>query len=125
MRVSAGTRAFVLGQLADIRSLAARAMFGGVGLYSEGVFFGILAADLLYFKVDDLNRPDYAARGMEPFEPFADRPGTMSYYQVPIDVLEDADILVVWAQRAVAVASRKPMALTRARTPRRRAAKRR
>jgi TfoX/Sxy family transcriptional regulator of competence genes len=27
-------------------------MFGGVGLYAADVFFGILAADTLYFKVD-------------------------------------------------------------------------
>ena len=67
MRVSAGFREFVLDQLAGVRGLRARAMFGGVGLYAEDVFFGILAADALFFKVDDTNRREYEAAGSSPF----------------------------------------------------------
>jgi hypothetical protein len=43
MRVTDGFRAFVLDQLAAVESVRARAMFGGVGLYANDLFFGILA----------------------------------------------------------------------------------
>ena len=104
MRVSASFREFVLDQLAGVDGLRAQAMFGGVGLYADDVFFGILAADVLFFKVDDTNRREYEAAGSVPFKPYADRAMTMPYYNVPLAVLEDAVRLGEWAARAVAVA---------------------
>lgn len=105
MRVSSGVRAFVLDQLAGLPGLRDRAMFGGVGLYADDLFFGILASDVLYFKVDDSNRPDYELAGARPFKPYADRAMTMPYYAVPIAIIEDAATLVTWAKRAVRVAA--------------------
>jgi DNA transformation protein len=104
MRVSASFREFVLDQLAGLEGLRARAMFGGVGLYADDVFFGIVAADELFFKVDDTNRREYETAGSMPFKPYADRAMTMPYYNVPLVVLEDAAMLGEWAARAVAVA---------------------
>jgi len=106
MRVTDGFRAFVLEQLAGVKAARARAMFGGVGLYAGDVFFGILAADTLYLKVDDSNRGEYEAAGMTPFKPYADRAMTMPYYQVPAGVIEDGDALAVWARASVRVAER-------------------
>src|SRR5947207_15922648 len=114
MRVSSGFREYVLDQLAALPRIRDRSMFGGVGLYADDLFFGILASDVLYFKTDDSNRQDYERAGSRPFKPYADRALTMPYYAVPIEVVEDAATLVKWAQRAVAVAnaskktSRKP-----------------
>jgi DNA transformation protein len=105
MRVSDGFRAFVLDQLTGVKSVRARAMFGGVGLYANDVFFGILAGDTLYLKVNDSNRAQYAAEGMTAFQPYADRSMTMSYYQVPPRVLEDRDELTAWALASVRVAA--------------------
>ena len=104
MHVSASFRDFVIDQLVGVDGLHSRAMFGCVGLYAEDVFFGILAADVLFFKVDDTNRRAYETAGSSPFKPYADRAMTMSYYNVPIVVLEDAVALGEWAVRAVAVA---------------------
>jgi DNA transformation protein len=106
MRVSDGFRTYVLGQLAAVPRLYPRSMFGGVGLYSDDRFFGILAGDTLYLKVDDGSRARYVAAGMSPFKPYADRPVTMAYYQVPPGVLENAEELVVWAQEAISIAGR-------------------
>ena len=80
-------------------------MFGAVGLYAGTSFFALIDDDRLYFKVDDENRPDFEAAGMEPFRPYGDD-RTMGYYEVPIDVLEDADALTAWARKAIAVAER-------------------
>ena len=110
MHVSASFREFVLDQLAGVDGLRAQAMFGGVGLYAEEVFFGILAADVLIFKVNDTNRREYETAGSSPFRPYADRAMTMPYYSVPLVVLEDAVVLGEWAARAVAAARTAKMA---------------
>jgi DNA transformation protein len=129
LKVSDAFKRFVLDQLEEIGDVTSRAMFGGVGLYHAGVFFGILASDTLYLKVGDSNLPDYEAAGMVEFNPYPDdsprrrprqpprarsgqgpRPrsrqgGTMRYYAVPLNVLESAPELAVWARKAIAVAT--------------------
>ena len=106
MRVTDGFRAFVLEQLAGIETVQARAMFGGVGLYANDVFFGIVAADALYLKVDDSNRGQYEAEGMTAFQPYPGKTTPKSsYYQVPARVLEDGDELTAWARASVRVAA--------------------
>ncbi|MDB6086849.1 MAG: regulator of competence-specific s [Gammaproteobacteria bacterium] len=96
---------WVLEQVAGAGRVSSRRMFGGVGLYRDEVFFAIISGDTLYFKVDDVNRGDYERRGMTQFRPYRDRPRvSMNYYEVPADILEDADECVVWALRAVAAA---------------------
>jgi DNA transformation protein len=106
MRVTDGFRAFVLEQLAGVTSVRARSMFGGVGLYAGDLFFGLIAADTLYLKVDDGNRGRYEAAGMAPFRPYPDRAMAMPYYQVPAGVLEDGDALAAWARASVRAAER-------------------
>jgi DNA transformation protein len=111
LRVTPEFREFVLGQLAAVPALRAKAMFGGIGLYSGEHFFGIVAADELFFKVDAHNRAAYEASGSEPFRPVVDRPVSMSYWRIPIEVLEDTHELAAWAKdalRAAAAATRKP-----------------
>ena len=106
LRVTDGFRAFVLEQLADVKSLQARPMFGGIGLYAGDVFFGIVASDVLYLKVDDSNRERYASEGMPAFQPYLGKPISMSYYQVPARILEDGDELTAWARASVRAAAR-------------------
>jgi len=106
MAVSQAYLAYVLEQLAGLEGLASRRMFGGFGLYCGGIFFALIASDILYFKVGDSNRQDYAARGMRQFRPFADRPQVSAgYYELPAEVLEDPEQCVAWARRSVAAAA--------------------
>lgn len=92
---------FVLEQLAPVGEVYARAMFGGHGLYREHLMFGIVHAGRFYLKTSSKTQVQYRDRGMKPFEP---RPGTIlkSYYEVPIDVLEDSEQLKNWADEAIA-----------------------
>jgi DNA transformation protein len=106
LKVSDGYRSFVLDQLEEVGDVTAKSMFGGVGLYHRGVFFGIIARDTLYLKVGDLNRDDYTRAKMKPFKPYRDRGGTMKYYAVPLDILESPLELAVWARKAIEVAGR-------------------
>ena len=75
-------------------------------LLRRGDFFGIIASDVLYLKVDDANRPDYERAGMKPFKPYKDRRGKTNYYAVPTAILECAPDLERWARSAIAVAKR-------------------
>lgn len=114
MAVSGEFLQFVLEQLAGLGELHSRRMFSGVGLYCGGTFFGLIAGDVLYFKVDDATRADYEACGMAPFRPYRDRPDvSFRYYAVPVDALEDPEECVRWARRAVAVAAQPPPRRTR------------
>lgn len=106
IRVSRGFTDFVLDQLQGVPDLFARPMFGGVGLYSGDTFFGIIANDKVFLKVNDRTRPRYVSAGMKPFKPYAHRPTTFMYYEVPLGVLESAEELVAWAKEAVVAATR-------------------
>lgn len=106
--VSDAYRDFVLEQLqrATPAAITRRAMFGGVGIYADGLFFALLDDDTTYFKVDDRTRPSFEARGMGPFLPYGDPARPMRYHQLPPDVLEDPAELAPWVEAAVDVARR-------------------
>jgi DNA transformation protein len=104
MASSDSFRDYVIDQLSALGNTRARAMFGGIGLYAGDVFFGMIASDVLYLKVDDSNRERYESADSAPFRPYEGKPMTMPYYNVPVSVLEDADRLVKWAKLSVNVA---------------------
>jgi DNA transformation protein len=130
MSVSEGYRTYIIEQLAALPALSARRMFGGLGIYSDAWFFALIDEDVLFFKVDEANRDDYVSRGMKAFMPFPGQP-SLGYFQVPAEVIEEAEELTRWARRSVEVAqraglkkqkhARKKKAAKPARTPKRRA----
>jgi len=105
-RVSDAFKQFVLDQLEDLGDVEPRTMFGCYGLYARGVFFAILAGDVLYLKVDDRTRSEYERAGSSPFRPFPKRPASRNYYAVPVSVLESSDELTKWARGAIRAAER-------------------
>jgi DNA transformation protein len=104
-------REFVLDQLSALPDVRARAMFGAHGLYSGDHFFGIVDEGRLFFKTNAQSQADYTERGMGPFTyESRGKVMTMSYHEVPQDVLEQPQELAGWARKAIGVAasSRKP-----------------
>ena len=100
---------FVLDQLSALPDVRARAMFGAHGLYQGDHFFAILDQGRLFFKTDPATAPAYTDRGMPPFTYEAKgKTLTMSYHEVPPEVLESAPDLVDWARLAIRVAAKKP-----------------
>ena len=93
--------AFVVEQLDSLGGVRPKSMFGGHGIYSRENFFAVVDEGRLYFRVDDATRPRYEARGMGPFT-YAPGMVMKGYYEVPVDVLEDASELVRWAREAMA-----------------------
>ena len=96
---SDGFKDFVLDQLTDLHKVTARAMFGGYGLHRGSTFFGIIHRDRLYFKVTPETVGHYKGQGMKPFRPNA-KQTLKSFYEVPVDVIEDAEALTSWAAQA-------------------------
>ena len=107
MAVSDSYLAFVLEQLEGLRAIVTKRMFGGVGIYSDGKFFAVIDNDTLFFKVDETLAQRYRDKGMPPFAPIPGAKPMMGYYQVPPDVLEDAETLARWASESLAIASSK------------------
>ena len=96
---------YVLELLEPMGGVIAKRMFGGYGIFRDGLMFGLVADNMLYFKVDDQNRKDYEDQGLEPFS--YDRKGkqmTMSYYRAPEEALEDGETMIIWAEKSFSAA---------------------
>ncbi len=104
MSVSDDYIKFVIDQLSPLGDIKVKRMFGGAGIYSDGLFFAIIENDTLRFKVDDTNQADFEKAGMEPFKPYKNKKEIMRYYEVPIEVLEDNVALEEWGLKAINVA---------------------
>ena len=106
MPVSPAHKAFVQDLLSEFGPVSIRNMFGGAGIYANGVTFAILVDDTLYLKADALSARDFAAEGKGPFtyRPKGQAPVAMSYWEVPERLLDDPEELATWARRAHAVA---------------------
>ncbi|WP_412067883.1 TfoX/Sxy family protein [Rubrivirga sp. IMCC43871] len=73
-------------------------MFGGHGLFAEGIMFGMVTSDgALALKADDTTRERIETEG-------AERTGKMPYWRVPASVMDDDDALLAWAREALGVA---------------------
>ena len=86
----------------------AKQMFGGWGLYHDGVFFALIAEDTLYLKADEENGAEFDAASLPPFV-YVTKDGdsmTMSYRQAPPEALESPTAMTVWARSAYAAALR-------------------
>ncbi len=87
----------VVDLLQSVGPCESKRMFGGFGLFLEGLMFGLIADNVLYFKVDDENRSRFDEEGLPPFT--YDKNGKsmeMSYCQAPEEALEDLEIMRDW-----------------------------
>jgi DNA transformation protein and related proteins len=98
---------FVLEGLQPLRGVSARRMFGGWGIYKDGVMFALIAYDQLYLKVDDGNRAAYEDAGL-PYFTYGEKgkPIRMPYREAPSEGFDDPEILCAWAREAYAAALR-------------------
>ncbi len=107
----------VLELLVPLGRISARRMFGGHGLYCDGLFFGIVHDGTLYLKADDGNRREFELAGCEAFSySRMGRRATLRFYRAPEDAMDAARAMLPWARGSLAAALR-----ARAGKPRRRA----
>ncbi|MGQ0577718.1 MAG: TfoX/Sxy family protein [Betaproteobacteria bacterium] len=93
-------------QLSPLGQVRARSMFGGWGIYVDGRFCAIVHRGALYFKADESSRPEFEAKGLQPFKPFPDQATVISYYDAPAEVFEDQAEMLVWGRKALEAALR-------------------
>lgn len=108
MAVSNTYKEFIAELLAPVGPVAIKRMFGGAGVYAEGVAFAILDDDVMYFKVDDTTRPKFETAGMGPFT-YTSKSGQhalTSYFRCPEQLFDEPDELNAWAREAILVAKR-------------------
>ncbi|MAU14519.1 MAG: competence protein TfoX [Muricauda sp.] len=103
MAISTDYLDFVLDQLSNWRTVRPKKMFGCIGLYAEGVIFGVIAKETVFLKVDDTNKKHYIEAGSESLKLFKNNTTVPSYYEVPIDILENAEQFTTWAEQSLTI----------------------
>jgi len=98
---------FIIDQLSNWKTVNKKRMFGCIGLYSDGLMFGIIAKETIYFKVDSTNINSYLEAGSEPLKLFKNNSIVASFYEVPIAILEDADQFIIWAEASLNIQKNK------------------
>jgi len=107
---------FIRDLFAPFGPVTLKRMFGGAGLYSEGLMFALLFDGAIFLKVDEASIPDFEREGSRPFvytrAKSRGRVGrhSLSYWRLPERLYDDPDDLALWAARALAIAQRKRFA---------------
>jgi DNA transformation protein len=124
MAVSESLVALLEEQLEPLGRITLKRMFSGAGVYCDGVIFGLIARDILHFKVDDGNRAAYRAEGMAPFsyEAQGRRREIGAYWRVPERLFDEPEEMLAWARAALsagrrAEAAKRPRKAAAARQP--------
>lgn len=109
--------AFVKELFAGLGPVQIKRMFGGAGVYADGLMFGLLADDTIHIKAnDDAMKADLRAEGSGPFVwipqngPRKGEKLDLGYWRLPDAALDDPDEAVKWARRALALAKAKAAA---------------
>lgn len=96
---------FVLDQLSEFGEVEVKKMFGGAGLFHQGLMFGKVGGSTFRLKVDSSNQSDYEERGMKPYYSEKKKKG-MPYWEVPVEILDDRASLKEWAKKSYEIALR-------------------
>ena len=116
MVASASFAEFLREQLAPLGRVTLRRMFGKTGVFCDGLMFGMVTDDTLYFRVDDHNQADFKEAASFPPLSYEKKGSTigLSFWRAPERLFDEPDELVTWAQTALAAARR--VAMKRGRT---------
>ena len=98
---------YVMELFGPFGTVGARRMFGGHGVYLDGLMFAIVSEDTLYLKADEMNRIEFEQAGCEIFG-YArkGRRATLSFFRAPEDAMESPELMLPWARSAYAAALR-------------------
>jgi DNA transformation protein len=107
---------FIRDLFAQFRPVTIRRMFGGAGIFCDGLMFGLVIREVIYLKGDDTSAADFEREGCAPFTytrgASKGRPTqhALPYWRLPERLYDDPDELTMWAARAFAIAERKKSA---------------
>ena len=107
MAVSAEFLEFISEQLEGFGSVDVKRMFGGAGIFREGLMFGLIADEVLFLKVDESTKPEFEAEFSTPF--IYEKSGKaleMAYWRLPERLYDEPDEFIEWAHKAFGAALR-------------------
>ena len=91
--------------MAGFGAVTIRSMFGGAGVYHDGVMFALVDDEVLYLKVDESSRAAFEVENLPPFAySKKDQKIDMSYFRSPERCMDDADEMAKWCRVAYGVA---------------------
>ena len=106
----------------DFGPVDVRRMFGGVGVFVDGLMIALVTSDdVIYLKADGETVPAFEKEGLVPFS-YATKSGEhtlTSYWRMPERLYDDPEELARWARDAHAVARRKAAGAARSRPAKR------
>ncbi len=108
-----GFHDFVRELFAGLGPVQVKRMFGGAGVYADGVMFALLANDVIHLKVDDAMKVELKAEGCGPFiwtpasGPRAGEQVEMGYWRMPDAALDEPELAAKWGRKALAAAKAK------------------
>ena len=105
--------------LGPLGGVEIRKFFGGLGISRDGLMFGMVIRDQLYFHVDETTRPRYLAEGSVPFRYTTKVKEVVveSFYSVPDALFDEPDDFVAWAKAALEAAAAKKRKKPRSNAP--------
>lgn len=107
---------YVVELLAPLGAVTARRMFGGHGIYTDGLMFALIADQVLYFKGDEATQGKFESAGSKPFVYTSrNRRVTLGYWSAPEDAMESPALALPWARLALDAALRKTVTKTHGR----------
>jgi DNA transformation protein len=86
-----------------------RRMFGGKGVYHNGLIVAVEVSGQILLKGDDVSAPEFAAAGAEQWgygSAKSKKPVMMPYWTIPDSAIDDPDELTLWTRKAYEAAVR-------------------
>jgi len=98
---------YVMELFGPFGTVAARRMFGGHGLFLDGLMFAMVSGDTLYLKADEMNLIEFEQAGCEMFGyTRKGKRATLNFFRAPEDAMESPELMLPWARSAYAAALR-------------------
>jgi DNA transformation protein len=92
------TAEYLVDALGPLGDVASKKMFGGYGIFGDGVMFALVdSAGVPHLRTDDATTPQFEAAS-------STKHSRMPYWSIPETVYGDEDSLIVWATQALNVA---------------------
>ncbi len=99
--------AYVVDLMQSIGPVYSKRMFGGFGVFLDGMMFGLIMINTLYLKVDEENLKEFDELGLKPFTyKKKGQEMKLSYYQAPEEAMESMEIMRAWGNRSFGAALR-------------------
>jgi DNA transformation protein len=93
--------------LSSVGKVEGKRMFGGHGLYVDGVFVAIIAGETLYLKADEQTHSRFSQAGCTRFEYTArGKQHAANYWSAPPEAMDSPALMEPWARLALEAALR-------------------